>query len=79
MKAPWPKLSTSIRPNTSVSPDAMMKIIMPMARLATVSVTQELPDPIRGSIASATITGSSTGSRSRFGFGNAAGCGKVGH
>ena len=24
-----------------------MKIIMPMARLATVSVTQELPDPIK--------------------------------
>ena len=40
MKAPWPKLSTSIRPNTSVRPDAMMKIIMPIARPATVSVTQ---------------------------------------
>ena len=48
-----------------------MKIIMPMARLATVSVTQELPDPIRGSMASARITGNSTGNRSRFGFGNA--------
>ena len=48
-----------------------MKIIMPMARLATVSVTQELPDPIRGSTASASIAGSSTGSKSRFGFGNA--------
>ena len=71
MKAPWPKFSTSIRPNTSVSPEAMMKIIMPIARLATVSVTQELPEPISGSIASARITGSSTGSRSRFGFGSA--------
>ena len=40
MKAPWPKLSTSIRPNTSVSPEAMVKIIMPIARPATVSVTQ---------------------------------------
>ena len=48
MKAPWPKFSTSIRPNTSVSPDAMMKIIMPIAKLATVSVTHELPDPISG-------------------------------
>ena len=71
MKAPWPKFNTSIRPNTSVSPEAMMKIIMPMARLATVSVTQELPDPIKGSIASARIAGSNTGSRSRFGFGRA--------
>jgi hypothetical protein len=39
-KAPWPKLSTSIRPNTSVRPLAMMKIIMPMASPAMVSVTQ---------------------------------------
>src|SRR3981081_2532208 len=55
MKAPWPKLSTSIRPNTSVSPDAMMKIIMPMARLATVSVTQALPDPVKSSVARARV------------------------
>ena len=48
-----------------------MKIIMPMARLATVSVTQELADPINGSIASARITGNSTGKSSRFGLGNA--------
>ena len=46
MKAPWPKFSTSIRPKTSVRPDAMMKIIMPMARPATVSVTQVEGVPI---------------------------------
>jgi hypothetical protein len=40
MNTPWPKLSTSIRPNTSVRPEAMMKMIMPMARPATVSVSQ---------------------------------------
>ena len=40
MNTPWPKFSTSIRPNTSVRPDAMMKTIMPIARPATVSVTQ---------------------------------------
>ena len=50
----------------------MMKIIMPMARLATVSVTQELADPISGSIANARITGNSTGRMSRLGLGNAA-------
>ncbi len=71
MKAPWPKLSTSISPNTSVSPEAMMKIIMPMARLATVSVAHELPEPISGITAIARITGSSTGRKSRFGFGSA--------
>ena len=40
MNAPCAKFMTSISPNTSVSPDAMMKIIMPMARPATVRVTQ---------------------------------------
>ncbi len=40
MKTPWAKFITSIRPKTSVRPEAMMKIIMPMARPATVSVTQ---------------------------------------
>ena len=34
------KLSTSIRPKISVRPDAIRKIIMPIARPATVSVTQ---------------------------------------
>jgi hypothetical protein len=43
MNTPWPKFSTSIRPNTSVRPEAMMKMIMPMARPATVSVSQVDP------------------------------------
>ena len=48
MKAPWPKLSTSISPNTSVSPLDMTKIIMPMARAAMVSVTHVVGLPISG-------------------------------
>ena len=56
-----------------------MKIIMPMARLATVSVTQELPDPIRGSMASARIAGSSTGQKIPLRLRQCAGRGKVGH
>jgi hypothetical protein len=42
MNTPWPKFSTSIRPNTSVRPEAMMKMIRPIARPATVSVSQVL-------------------------------------
>ena len=53
MKAPWPKLSTSIRPNVSVRPEAMMKIIKPMARPATVSVTQLDGEPTSGRAAAA--------------------------
>ena len=48
-----------------------MKIIMPIARLAASSVTQVLGEPTSGSITSASTTGSSTGSMSRFGFGRA--------
>ena len=48
MNTPWPKLSTSIRPNTSVRPEAMMKMIMPMASPATVSVSQVEPEPMSG-------------------------------
>ncbi len=46
MNAPWPKLMISIRPNTRVRPEAMRKIIMPMARPDTVRVSQLLVDPI---------------------------------
>ena len=46
MKTPWPKFSTSIRPNTSVRPEAMMKMIMPIARPATVSVSQVEAEPM---------------------------------
>ena len=61
MNTPWPKFSTSIRPNTSVRPEAMMKMIMPMARPATVSVSQVEPEPISGSATSASRGTSSSG------------------
>jgi hypothetical protein len=48
-----PKLSTSIRPNTSVRPDAAMKTIMPIARPAKVSVSQVELEPTAGQAASA--------------------------
>ena len=48
-----------------------MKIIMPMARLATVSVTQVLPEPIKGSMTTASIIGSNSGTKSWAGFGRA--------
>ena len=52
MKAPWPKFSTSIMPNTSVSPEAMVKIIMPIARPAAVSVTKVEGEPTKGAATS---------------------------
>jgi hypothetical protein len=67
MNTPWPKFSTSIRPNTSVRPEAMMKMIMPIARPATVSVSQVEKEPVSGSATSAS-TGSqqaAASSRSR--------------
>ncbi len=41
MKAAWAKLSTSIRPKISVSPEAIRNSSMPIASPATVNVTQE--------------------------------------
>ena len=61
MKAPWPKLSTSISPNTRVSPLAMTKIIMPMASAAMVSVIHVVVLPISGSATSASTGTSSAG------------------
>ena len=61
MNRPWPKFSTSIRPNTSVRPEAMMKMIMPMARPATVSVSQVEPEPIKGNASKASTGTSSKG------------------
>src|ERR1019366_8293649 len=55
MKTPWPKLSTSIRPNTSVRPEAMMKMIIPIARPANVSVTHVENDPVSGSRSGLTV------------------------
>ena len=56
MKAPWPKFITSIRPNTSVRPDAMMKISMPMASPASVSVAQVEKSAISARPAAASTT-----------------------
>ena len=65
MKAPWPKFSTSIRPKVSVRPEAMMKIISPIARPATVSVTQLDGEPISGSAPTISAGISSSGQSSR--------------
>src|ERR1019366_9719060 len=61
MKTPWPKLSTSIRPNTSVRPEAMMKMIIPIARPANVSVTHVENDPVSGSARSGSRSGLTVG------------------
>ena len=68
MNTPWPKFSTSIRPNTRVRPEAMMKMIMPIARPATVSVTQVEPEPMKGNTRSNSKGTSASGfqSKSRF-------------
>ncbi|MNV37457.1 hypothetical protein D3C71_1289780 [compost metagenome] len=65
MNTPWPKLSTSIRPNTSVRPEAMMKMIMPMASPATVSVSQVLGEPMKGSTSSASAGTRASGFQSK--------------
>src|ERR1700678_2008069 len=65
MNAPWPKLSTSIRPNTSVRPEATMKMIIPIASPATVNVTHVDGEPISGNAISATSGTNSTGTKSR--------------
>src|SRR6478609_7526490 len=74
MKRLWPKLSTSIRPKTSVSPEAAMKMIIPIARPATVSVNHVDDEPTAGQATSARTTTSATGTRSkrRFGIASAA-------
>src|ERR1019366_8233645 len=77
MKTPWPKLSTSIRPNTSVRPEAMMKMIIPIARPAKVSVTQVENDPVSGSARSASAGSSRSGSRSGLTVGRASRAGAV--
>ena len=61
----WPKLSTSIRPNTSVRPEAAMKMIMPIARPATVSVSQVELEPTAGQAASAITATSTSGRKSK--------------
>src|SRR5690606_23288091 len=58
-KAEWPKFSTSISPKITERPDAIRKIIMPMASPATVNVTQVEGRPISRKATSARMTGSS--------------------
>ncbi len=48
----------------------MMKIIIPMARLAMVSVTHVLGDPISGMVTSAKAIGSNNGMKSRLACGS---------
>ncbi len=48
-------------PKASVSPEAMMKIIMPIARPAAVSVTKVETEPMKGKAIAATISGVSAG------------------
>src|SRR6476660_6908469 len=69
MKRLWPKFSTSIRPKTSVSPEAAMKMIIPIARPATVSVNQVDDEPTAGQATNARTTTSATGTRSKRRFG----------
>ncbi len=77
MNTPWPKFSTSIRPNTRVKPEAMMKMIMPMARPAKVSVTQVENDPVSGNATSARTGSSRRGKRSGLTSGSASRTGDV--
>src|SRR5450432_2864847 len=67
----WPKLSTSIRPKTSVRPDAAMKTIIPIARPARVSVSQVDDEPTSGHATSASTATSTSGRASNAVFGTA--------
>ncbi len=59
-------------PKTRVSPEAMVKIIMPIASPAAVRVRKVEKDPIKGAATSATMTGVSAGRMSIFCRGRAA-------
>ncbi len=48
-------------PKTSVRPDAMVKIIIPIASPAAVSVTKVENEPMKGAATSATRSGVSAG------------------
>src|ERR1700723_1462782 len=74
MKAPWPKFRTSIMPKASVRPDAMVKIIIPIARPARVRVRNVDQDPMKGAAIAATINGAKPGSHSTLALGGALGC-----
>src|SRR3954469_8140877 len=65
MNTPWPKLITSIRPNTRVRPEAMRNTIMPMASPATVRVTQDERSPNRGEASTTSAGTRASGTQSR--------------
>src|ERR1017187_1536717 len=73
MKTPWPKFRTSMRPNTSVRPEAMMKMIIPIASPANVSVTHVEKDLTSGSATIARTGIRSSGRRSGRTAGSASG------
>ncbi len=59
-------------PKTSVRPEAMVKIIIPIASPAAVSVTNVDNEPMKGAAISATTTGVSAGRISILRRGSAA-------
>src|SRR3954469_1079830 len=65
MNTPWPKLITSIRPNTRVRPEAMRNTIMPIARPATVRVTHDERSPNRGAASTTSAGTRASGTQSR--------------
>ena len=67
MNTPCPKLSTSIKPKTKVKPEAITKMIMPMAKPATVRVNQLEGEPIKGRAIKARRGTKSKGFRSSSG------------
>src|SRR5690349_416230 len=77
MKVPWPKFSTSIKPNTSVRPEAVMKITMPIESPATVSVNHVDVDPISGQARPAISAVITSGIASNGDFGIAPSAGAV--
>ena len=58
-------------PKTSVRPEAMVKIIIPIASPAAVSVTNVDNEPMKGAATSATMSGVSAGRISILRRGNA--------
>ena len=77
MNTPWPKFSTSIRPKIKVRPEAMMKMISPIASPATLSVTQVDGEPTSGNASSSTAPSNASGFQSNWAFGTAAAGGEA--
>src|SRR5664280_1000318 len=78
MKTPWPKFRTSIRPNTIVRAEGMMKMIIPIASAANVRVTHVEKDLTRGNATSARTGIRNSGRRSGRTAGSASEAGAVG-